>query len=73
MIYKNLSKNYLESSILWLKEELHKAREKTKEVIGVNIMVALSNFTDLVKTAITEKVDIIFSGAGMPLNLPSFL
>ena len=73
VIYKNLSKNYLEASILGLKEELHKAREKTKGVIGVNIMVALSNFTDLVKTAITEKADIIFAGAGMPLNLPSFL
>lgn len=73
VIYKNLSKNYLEASILGLKEELHKAREKTKGVIGVNIMVALSNFTDMVKTAIAEKADVIFAGAGMPLNLPSFL
>lgn len=73
VIYKNLSKDYLEASILGLKEELHKAREKTKGVIGVNIMVALSNFTDMVKTAISEKADIIFAGAGMPLNLPSFL
>lgn len=73
VLYKNLSRDYLEASILGLKEELHKAREKTKGVIGVNIMVALSNFTDLVKTAIAEKADIIFAGAGMPLNLPSFL
>lgn len=56
-----------------LKEELRKAREKTKGVIGVNVMVAMSNFTDMVKTAIAEKADIIFSGAGLPLNLPSFL
>lgn len=73
VLYKNLSKDYLEASILGLKEELHKAREKTKGVIGVNIMVALSNFADMVKTAIAEKADIIFAGAGMPLNLPSFL
>lgn len=73
VLYKNLSKNYLEASILGLKEELRKAREKTKGVIGVNVMVALSNFTDLVTTAIAEKADIIFAGAGMPLNLPSFL
>ena len=73
VIHKNLSKNYLEASILGLKEELRKAREKTKGVIGVNIMVALSNFGDLVKTAIAEKADIIFAGAGMPLNLPSYL
>lgn len=73
VIYKNLSKNYLEASILGLKEELHKARERSKGVIGVNIMVALSNFADMVKTAIAEKADIIFAGAGMPLNLPSYL
>ena len=36
-------------------------------------MVAMSNFADMVRTAIAEKADIIFSGAGMPLNLPSFL
>lgn len=73
VIHKNLSKNYLEASILGLKEELRRAREKSKGVIGVNIMVALTNFADLVKTAISEKADIIFAGAGMPLNLPSFL
>ena len=36
-------------------------------------MVALSHFTELVRTAIEEKVDIIFAGAGLPLNLPSYL
>ena len=73
LLYKNLSKNYLEASILGLKEELRKAREKTKGIIGVNVMVALSNFADLAKTAIAEKADIIFAGAGLPVNLPSFL
>ena len=34
---------------------------------------ALSDFAELVKTSIAEKVDIIFSGAGLPLDLPSFL
>ena len=36
-------------------------------------MVAMSNFADMVRTAVAEKADIIFSGAGLPLNLPSFL
>ena len=73
LLYRNLSKDYIQASIIGLKEELRKAREKTKGVIGVNIMVAMSNFADMVKTAIAEKADIIFSGAGLPLNLPSFL
>ena len=72
-IYNNYSKDYRAASIWGLKEELRKAREATKGIIGVNVMVAMSNFADMVKTAIAEKADIIFSGAGLPLNLPSFL
>lgn len=73
LLYKKLSADYIEASIQGLKEELRKAREKTMGVIGVNVMVAMSNFTDMVKISIAEKADIIFSGAGLPLNLPSFL
>ncbi|MGE4568533.1 MAG: NAD(P)H-dependent flavin oxidoreductase [Bacteroidales bacterium] len=73
LLYKNLSENFAEASILGLREELRRAREKTKGIIGVNIMVAMTNFADMVKTSIAEKADVIFSGAGLPLDLPSFL
>lgn len=73
LIYPKFSKDYLTNCIMGLKEEIHKAREKTPGIIGVNIMVALSNFADMVKTAISEKADIIFAGAGLPLDLPSYL
>jgi nitronate monooxygenase len=73
LLYRDFSENYLEASILGLKEEIRKAREKTLGVIGVNIMVAMTNFADMIKTSISEKVDIIFAGAGLPLDLPSFL
>jgi len=73
LLYKDFSKNYLEASILGLKEEIRKAREKSRGVIGVNVMVAMTNFTDMVKTAIAEKVDILIAGAGLPLDMPSFL
>ena len=73
VIYKELASTFNEACILGLKEELRKARQKTKGIIGVNIMVALTNFADLAKTAIEEKADVIFSGAGLPLNLPSLL
>lgn len=72
-IYNKYSKDYRIASIWGLKEELRKARAATKGIVGVNVMVAMSNFADMVKTAIAEKADIIFSGAGLPLNLPSFL
>ena len=73
LLYNKYSKDYAEASIYGLKEEIKKAREKAKGIIGVNVMVAMSNFTDMVKTAISEKADIIFSGAGLPLDLPAFL
>jgi nitronate monooxygenase len=73
MFEKDFARNFLNANIRALKREINSAREKTNGVIGVNIMVALTNFSDLVKTSIAEKADIIFSGAGLPLNLPSFL
>lgn len=73
LIYKQTPGNYLQNCIWGLKEEMRKAREKTQGVIGLNIMVALSNFEDMVRTAIAEKADIIFAGAGLPLDLPSYL
>ena len=73
LLYKRTPADYVKDSIWGLKEELRKARELTKGSIGVNVMVALSNFADMVRTSIAEKADVIFSGAGLPLDLPSFL
>ncbi|MFZ5987838.1 MAG: NAD(P)H-dependent flavin oxidoreductase [Bacillota bacterium] len=73
MMEPDFTTNYLEANIRALKKEIRKARELTKGILGVNIMVALSNFADMAKTAVEEGIDIIFSGAGLPLNLPAFL
>ncbi|MDL2256655.1 nitronate monooxygenase family protein [Bacteroidales bacterium OttesenSCG-928-I14] len=73
LLYKQKRSDYLKNCIWGLREEIRKSREKTKGVIGLNIMVALSNFSDMVRTAIEEKADIIFAGAGLPLDLPSYL
>jgi nitronate monooxygenase len=73
LMYRDFSDNFLEASIFGLKEEIRKAREKTVGVIGVNVMVAMTNYIDMIKTAISEKIDIIIAGAGLPLDLPSFL
>jgi len=73
LLYKQHSSDYLENCLYGLSEEIRKAREKSHGIIGVNIMVALSNYADLVKTSIQEGIDIIFSGAGLPLDLPKYL
>ena len=73
LLYPEYRGSYPEKCIYGLGQEIRKAREKTYGVIGVNIMVALSNFSDMVRTAIAEKADVIFAGAGLPLDLPSYL
>jgi nitronate monooxygenase len=55
-----------------LRYEIRKARKLTSGVVGVNIMVALSNYESLVKICARENVDMIISGAGLPLHLPEY-
>lgn len=45
-------------------EEIRQARRLTSGVIGVNIMVAVREFAELVQAAIQEKVDLVVAGAG---------
>ncbi|MBI4848854.1 MAG: nitronate monooxygenase [Nitrospirae bacterium] len=56
-----------------LKAEIRKARSMSKGIIGVNLLVALSNYESLARTAADEGVDLIISGAGLPLELPKFV
>ncbi|MBF0494074.1 MAG: nitronate monooxygenase [Candidatus Omnitrophica bacterium] len=55
-----------------LEIEIRKARKLSKGAIGVNIMVALSNYEDIVRTTVREKADFIISGAGLPISLPEY-
>jgi nitronate monooxygenase len=65
--------NGVQANLRVLVQEIRKAKELTKGILGVNIMVAMTDFSELVKTALKEKIDIIFSGAGLPLDLPGYL
>lgn len=65
-------KNKLALEKEYLPMEIRKAKALSKGVIGVNIMVALSNYEAMVKTTIKEDVDFIISGAGLPISLPEF-
>jgi len=70
---ENRNTNYRISNIDAIREEIRRAREKSTGVLGVNIMSVITNFSDMVKTTIEEGIDIIFSGAGLPLDLPKYL
>ncbi len=63
----------LDACLNALREEIQKARALTKGILGVNIMVASSHFEEEVDIAIREGIDIIFAGAGLPMDLPKHL
>lgn len=66
-------KNKKEANIRALKAHIRKAKEICSNgIIGVNLMTVLNNFEEMVKESVKEKIDIIFSGAGLPLSLPKF-
>lgn len=70
-VYEDLSSSkFVEVNNVALRSEIRKARSLSKGVIGVNVMVVLSNYEELVKICVEEKVDMIISGAGLPLDLP---
>jgi len=66
--------NTLEANLRALKKEIRKAREiSPKGIIGVNIMVAVNNYEKIAMAALEEGIDIIISGAGLPMTLPSIV
>ncbi len=65
--------NFIEASREGLQKEIRTAKELTSGAVGVNVMVALSNYDDLARTSAEEKADFIISGAGLPLKLPELV
>lgn len=66
--------NTLEANLRILESEIKLAKENAKQgIIGVNFMVAMNNYDLLVKKAVECGIDLIISGAGLPLELPSLV
>lgn len=64
-------KNYLQADPQALRDEVEKAcRIAPDGIVGVNVMVALSDFEDLVNASIEGGAKVIVCGAGLPLSLP---
>ena len=51
----DVASNPLEANLRALRREIEKAREATQGIIGVNIMVALTTFAEMVRTSIEAK------------------
>jgi len=52
-----------------LRYEIRLARSLTAGIIGINIMVAARKFSEIVKTAIDEGIDLVVAGAGFSRDM----
>ena len=67
--------NPMKANLRAIGTEIKKAREIAGEdkILGVNIMVAMNNYADIVKECVKNKIDLIISGAGIPKDLPEYV
>jgi len=72
MLNGNSNKDIRKSNIDGVIHEIRRARQLSNGVLAVNIMSVLTDYSELVKVSIEENIDIIFSGAGLPLDLPKY-
>lgn len=72
---EDFSKNPMQANLRAIGKEISKAREIAGEdkILGVNIMVALKNYSEIVKECVKQKIDLIVSGAGIPKDLPEYV
>lgn len=66
-------RNASKANIMALQREIRQAKKITRGYVGVNIMMALTDHEDLIKTSIDEDIDLIIIGAGLPLKIPGML
>jgi len=73
MLEPDFNSNFKEANEKTLRREIRKARKMTTGIIGVNVLVALTDYDDLLRIAVDEGADMVFLGAGLPLNIPETL
>ena len=73
MLLPGFAKNFQDANKKALRREIRKARSMTDGIIGVNIMMALTDYEDHMIVAMEEGVDLIISGAGLPLKIPEIV
>ncbi|MGD8993342.1 MAG: nitronate monooxygenase, partial [Desulfobacterales bacterium] len=52
--------SHKDANAIALRKEIRKAKKLSSGIIGVNIMVAVHDFSELLMVAIEEKVDMVF-------------
>lgn len=71
---QEFEKDPIKTNLRVIGEEIQKAREIAKGgILGVNIMVATKQYAEYVKAAVKAGIDLIISGAGLPMELPKLV
>lgn len=72
---EDFAKEPMKANLRAIGKEIKKAREIAgkDKIIGVNIMVALKNYSEIVRECVKQKIDLIISGAGIPKELPEYV
>ena len=72
---EDFNQNPMRANLRAIGKEIKKARKIAGEdkILGVNIMVALENYAEIVKECVSQKIDLIISGAGIPKDLPEYI
>ncbi len=66
--------NPLKANLAALARHIRLAREKAPSgILGVNLMVAMRHYEEYVDVAVKNGIDLIISGAGLPVNLPELV
>lgn len=66
--------NTQEANLRALTKEIRKAKEMSPHgILGLNLMVAIKEYKEMVNIAVKEKIDLIISGAGLPKDLPGLV
>jgi len=73
MFEPDFSTNYKAANLRAFRQEIRKAKAATDGIIGVNIMLALSDYAELVSAAVEEGVDLVFVGAGLLLKITQII
>ena len=68
MLEPDFATNYRGANRRALRKEIRKAKALTKGIIGINIMVAASDFCNLVMDAVDEAVDVLGGQAAQGLS-----
>ncbi len=57
-----------------IEKHVRRAKEQARDgLVGVNVMVALKDYAQHVRAAVKAGVDVVISGAGLPVNLPELV